>query len=394
MSTHYNPSSITNGLVLCLDAANKKSYSVNVHPAPVDIHSWCSTSGLQNCTITRDTSVTDSPAGGVPVRMTVTGNDPFIGTYNEARWNLAPASAGQVWTASVWAKGTTATDTAQLFMMGSASSGGFLNATAATAVVGTSWTRITASHTLANTSTAFVQVRLDGPDSSGTGTNIWWDGLQVERNPSATAFSPLTNVNGTTWTDLSGFRNISTLTNSPTFVSTTVGGTISFDGSNDIVTIPNNVNLDTQTPTVEVWVKTNATNQNGFWFEKGAVNAQYALFQEGGLIQWRMNIGGITQLSTTTAIYMNTSSWYQVVGTFTSGSRKLYINGVLVSSDTQTGTISTNNGGMSLGAYGGATGINGYYYNGSLSICKVYNRELSAAEVLQNFNAMRGRFGI
>jgi hypothetical protein len=89
---------------------------------------------------------------------------------------------------------------------------------------------------------------------------------------------------------------------------------------------------------------------------------------------------------------MNTSNWYQVVGTFTTGSRKLYINGVLVNSDTQTGTIATNAGGMSLGAHGGPT--NAYFYNGSLAICRVYNRELSAAEILQNFNAMRGRFNV
>ena len=198
---------------------------------------------------------------------------------------------------------------------------------------------------------------------------------------------------GTTWNDVSGGGNVGTLAGGPTF-STTSGGIISFDGSNDIVTIPNNVSLDTQTPTVEVWVRTNSTSQNGFWFEKGAVNSQYALFQEGGLIQWRMYIGGITQLSTTTAVYMNTSNWYQVVGTYTTGSRKLYINGVLVSSDTQTGTIATNASGMSLGAFGGTSGTNAYFYNGSLSICRVYNRELSAAEILQNFNAMRGRFNV
>ena len=198
---------------------------------------------------------------------------------------------------------------------------------------------------------------------------------------------------GTTWNDISGGGNVGTLAGGPTF-STTSGGIISFDGSNDIVTIPNNVSLDTQTPTVEVWVRTNSTSQNGFWFEKGAVNSQYALFQEGGLIQWRMYIGGITQLSTTTAVYMNTSNWYQVVGTYTTGSRKLYINGVLVSSDTQTGTIATNASGMSLGAFGGTSGTNAYFYNGSLSICRVYNRELSAAEILQNFNAMRGRFNV
>jgi hypothetical protein len=91
---------------------------------------------------------------------------------------------------------------------------------------------------------------------------------------------------------------------------------------------------------------------------------------------------------------MNTSNWFQVVGTYTSGSRILYINGVQVATDTQTGTIATNSSGMSIGAYGGNSGSNGYFYNGALSICRVYNRVLTAAEVLQNFNAARGRYGV
>jgi hypothetical protein len=196
---------------------------------------------------------------------------------------------------------------------------------------------------------------------------------------------------GTTWNDAisSGFKF--TLINGPTYSSSNLGF-FNFDGSNDIATAGYNSALDTQTPTVEVWVKTNATTQNGFWFEKGSVNSQYALFQEGGVIQWRL--GSLGDLSTTTATYMNTTNWYQVVGTFRSGSRILYINGVQVNSNATTGTLSTNGNGMSIGAYGGTSGSNAYYYNGSLSICRVYNRVLSPAEVLQNFNAQRGRYGI
>ena len=197
---------------------------------------------------------------------------------------------------------------------------------------------------------------------------------------------------GTVWNDISGNNNIGELVNSPTYNSSNLGF-FQFV-TDDFARIPNNTILDTQTPSVEVWVKTNATPQNGFWFEKGTVNTQYSLFQGGSLIYWRMNIGGITQLSVTTATYMNTSSWYQVVGTYTSGSRRLYINGALVNSDAQTGTIATNNGGMSIGVYGGFSGGRGYYYNGNLSACRVYNRALTAAEVQQNFNALRGRYGI
>jgi hypothetical protein len=197
---------------------------------------------------------------------------------------------------------------------------------------------------------------------------------------------------GTAWTDLSGNGNNGTLTNGPTYSSAN-GGFFQFV-TDDFARIANNTALDTQTPTVEVWVKTNATTQNGFWFEKGTVNSQYSLFQEGTGIQWRMNIGGVTNLTTTTATYINTSNWYQVVGTYTSGSRRLYINGVLVNSDTQTGTIATNSGGMSIGVYGGFSGDRGYYYNGNLSSCKVYNRALTASEIQQNFNALRSRYGL
>ena len=197
---------------------------------------------------------------------------------------------------------------------------------------------------------------------------------------------------GTVWTDISGNANVGTLVNSPT-LNTSNSGYLQFNTTNYAI-IPNNTALDTQTPTVEVWVNTNATTQNGFWFEKGTVNSQYSLFQESTFIQWRMNIGGITNLTTVSATYMNTSSWYQVVGTYVSGSRKLYINGVLVNSDAQTGTIATNSGGMSIGVYGGFGGGRGYYYNGNLSSCRVYNRVLSASEVEQNFNALRSRYNI
>jgi hypothetical protein len=192
---------------------------------------------------------------------------------------------------------------------------------------------------------------------------------------------------GTNWNDLTGTGYNFALANGPVYSSGNLGY-LTFDGVNDYATAANNTALDTQTPTVEVWVKTNATTQNGFWFEKGSVNSQYALFQEGAVIQWRL--GPLGDLSTNTGTYMNTSNWYQVVGTFTSGSRILYINGVQVNSNSTTGTLSTNASGMYIGCYGGG----GYPYNGNLSVCRVYNRVLSAAEVAQNFNALRGRYGI
>jgi hypothetical protein len=178
------------------------------------------------------------------------------------------------------------------------------------------------------------------------------------------------------------------LVNSPTFNSQN-NGFFQFV-SDDYARIPNSTLLDTQTPSVEVWIKTNATAQAGFWFEKGTVNTQYALFQEGTDIVWRS--GPLGDLRVLASNFINTANWYQIVGTFISGRRRLYINSNLVHSDTLAATLATNSGGMSIGAYGGYTGEKGYHYNGNLAICRVYNKELTPAEVLQNYNATKGRF--
>lgn len=208
-----------------------------------------------------------------------------------------------------------------------------------------------------------------------------------------------TGVHPRLWPDLGTTRAATTsiydLMGSSTSSAAALGydssGSPTFDGSSNYIRWNNNTNLDTSTPTVEVWIKTNSTNQNGFWFEKGAVNTQYSLFQENTSIAWRHQINGVglTTLYTSTSPYINTSNWFHVVGTYSSGSRKLYVNGVLVNSDTQTGSVATNTSGMFMGEYGGG----GYRYNGQIAMVKVYNRALLASEVLQNFNASKGRFG-
>jgi len=227
--------------------------------------------------------------------------------------------------------------------------------------------------------------------SSSAGPDIITNGLVLHLDAADRKSYP---GSGTVWTDRSENLQIGQLINNPIYRSSN-GGFFEFGGASQHVIVPNSTILDTQTPSVEVWIKTNATSQNGFWFEKGFVNTQYSLFQEGNTIQWRtaLSSGGYTNL-TTASTYINTSNWYQIVGTYTSGSRRLYINGILINLDTQAGTIATSVGGMSIGVYGGYSGSRGYYYNGNLSICRVYNKVLTPQEVLQNFNATKSRFGL
>lgn len=166
-------------------------------------------------------------------------------------------------------------------------------------------------------------------------------------------------------------------------------GAFAFSGNGAAILFPEDSSLNTQTPTVEVWIKTNNTNQSGFWFEKGQVNTQYSLFQESTNIVWRQ--ASLSQY-TATSTYINTTDWAQVVGTFVSGDRRTYINGIVRTSDTQTGTISTNSNGMSVGLFGGFNGSRGYSYNGNIGAIRVYNRVLSPQEILQNYNEQLNRY--
>jgi hypothetical protein len=167
-------------------------------------------------------------------------------------------------------------------------------------------------------------------------------------------------------------------------------GAFAFSGNGAAILFPEDSALNTQTVTVEVWTRTNAAVQSGFWFEKGNVNTQYSLFQEAaGNIVWRQ--ASLSQY-TSSSLYLNTTDWAQVVGTYTSGNRRTYVNGIVRTADTQTGSLSTNANGMSIGIYGGFNGGRGYSFNGNIGVIRVYNKTLTPQEVLQNYNEQLNRF--
>ena len=194
MTVTYNPQIVTDSLALCVDPANAKSYSPNVVPFPTDIFAWCGTATVNTGSTSRDTTTSRSPVGGVPFKLTATGTDAYVATYNQSAWNLAPAANGQTWTISFWAKASS-TATAEPYLFSANSSGAYLEAPSSLFTVTTFWQRFSFSTTFSNASTAFVQARLGNRTN---GSTIWFDGLQVERAASASNFSPQTNINGNT----------------------------------------------------------------------------------------------------------------------------------------------------------------------------------------------------
>ena len=238
MSINYNPGIVRSGLITYLDAANPKSFSPNVHPNPTDIFAWCGSVGVNTGSTLRDTSVTDSPVKGVPLKLTSTGTDCYVASYNSSTWNITPAVSGQTWTVSFYAKANVAT-TSLCYIFGANSSGGYIELVYNVSSITTSWQRFSFSITLNNASTAYLQFRLGCNVNGGI---IWFDGLQIELASTATTFNPKVNSNRANILDLSGNSNTGTLNNYPAF-NTSNNGSLTFNGSTNYISVGANAKI-------------------------------------------------------------------------------------------------------------------------------------------------------
>ena len=160
---------------LC-DDVDPRTLEFNQFPSPFDLYGFTG-SAAASSTITRDSTVI-SPAGGIPLKMVVTGNDAYTNSYNSSPWTFAPASSGQTWTVSVWMKSSVAL-TAGIFVFGADNSGVYVEGTNRMFSVTTDWVKYTTTVTLSNVNTTGLQVRLEGPDLNGSGKTVWYDDLRI-----------------------------------------------------------------------------------------------------------------------------------------------------------------------------------------------------------------------
>ena len=201
-------------------------------------------------------------------------------------------------------------------------------------------------------------------------------------------FTPSYPTTGTTWYDVSSGGNNGTLTNGPTY-STNGGGTIVFDGTDDLVNIGYKINLLNNDITQEAWVNTDVMVH---WH--GIIS---------NMISWgtgfSLQIGPIQNIAAmVSGEYLKTSwtpsigVWYHIVATHRSSDNLnvLYVNGV--QENTMVREISyVENAVTQIGVFYTYPSL---YFDGKMGPVRSYNRALSATEVLQNYNAQKGRFGL
>jgi hypothetical protein len=215
------------------------------------------------------------------------------------------------------------------------------------------------------------------------------------------------NGSGTTWNDISGQSRNGTLTNGVTF-SGSAGGSRSamvFDGTNDYVSTSYNLGSNPYSSnfTFSIWFRSPGNTGRKMMGIEGAIDVdaskpydRHFYMGTDGKIRFSTydaSSGGQRNIASTGTTYGN-NNWYNATVTVGGGSIKLYVDGV-------------HDATLSGGAYAGYTNsylkvggiFNGYpessgtYWTGSIAVVMVHSSVLSDANILNNYNVLKGRYG-
>lgn len=199
---------------------------------------------------------------------------------------------------------------------------------------------------------------------------------------------------GSIWTDLSGNGNTGTLNNGPIFNNGN-GGSIVFDGTNDYVNMLASASLGKSINyTTTAWVKYSNVGYTSWMIICDSVDYGNG----GGYMMWLDDSSPATgkRLSSYDGswqhgtILIPPNTWTHVVLSKADKLVSFYVNGIFDVTRTYNFNSSTSSAAVDIGG----SNRNGYPFNGNIPQVSIYNRVLTATEIQQNFNAMRGRFGI
>ena len=225
-----------------------------------------------------------------------------------------------------------------------------------------------------------------GPKLVTDGLLLYLDTANVKSYPGS----------GTTWSDLSGNGNNGSLINGPTFDNSN-NGSIVFDGIDDFVQTSASIGASiTGNFTFNIWAIRDGNSSSVIG---GLIGNLWHTEFTGANIYLRNNDTQIdvqTADGTTRTSYVLTSpisnrNWTNYTLVNSEGLVTTYVNGVLLDSRNRTISPSLTKP-VTIGKWAGS--FSSYILNGKISNSQVYNRALTAEEVLQNYNATKSRYGL
>jgi hypothetical protein len=172
-------------------------------------------------------------------------------------------------------------------------------------------------------------------------------------------------------------------------------GAFKFNGTSDFVKVGPNSSLQVNNVTIAAFFKT-VNNGQGVQFIAGYGDtgiAGYWLGTSGGPIRFSIGGGSGNYLQQSSGVTPNNDQIYYVVGTYDGVNQRVYVDGVLqASATTVTGNISYTGltDGFLLGQVQGFSAAR--YLTGNIYNVSVYSRALSQAEISQNYEALKSKF--
>lgn len=187
---------------------------------------------------------------------------------------------------------------------------------------------------------------------------------------------------GTSWFQLINSSNTGVLTNGTVFNSSPPA--LSFDGTNDLVDFSTSLGT-LSNYTIMFWARRDAENRMPI---AGRTSATFYWYGDNSWYYTHSGGAGEFYYPKPTSIPLGTWGHYCVV--YNGSNVSVYRQGVLQGSQATTGTADWNQG-IRVGFWSGGAG---YAWQGLISNVMMYSIALNAAEVKQNFNALRGRYNL
>jgi hypothetical protein len=206
---------------------------------------------------------------------------------------------------------------------------------------------------------------------------------------------------GTTWNDLSG-SNQGTLTNGPLF-SAGNGGSIVFDGIDDVISFGNVLNMGLSSWTISCWVKFDGGSGLMGIIGKTSYRSyegRYSIYIDNNNLVAFFQPGPSSMIiSTSLTPYLDNKFHQLTLSINRSSMMYFYVDGISVGTPLDVSSTSSFNPNSSdkfyIGSYASNDGQNPlYFFKGNMGQALIYNRSLSAQEVTTNFNVSKSRFGL
>lgn len=170
-----------------------------------------------------------------------------------------------------------------------------------------------------------------------------------------------------------------------------------FDGTNDYISIPDAATLDiTGALTIEAWINVaglGGANGGGILAKSPFTTAHgtYQIFITGTSNKFGVDLNaGAIDVATNTTPTLNV--WYHAVATYDLQNIRLYLNAVQDGTAAYTAAITADNNVIHIGHYYSTIASGTHFFNGVIGEVRVYNRALSVAEILHNYQSTKWRY--